>query len=155
GPPRPARGRAHALLQGRPRPGPDVLHGGPARARPGAPLPARPLRGRGLLRAPAARGLPGPGRLLHHVPLLRRRDDRPVPGLPALVRAGCPEAEALAPVRPRARSPTGARMNVAIVGSFPFPNGSASAARVRNFALGLRECGARVHVISMAPRPRA
>jgi len=46
-------------------------------------------------------------------------------------------------------------MNVAIVGPFWFPNGAASAARIRNFALGLRECGARVHVISMAPRPRS
>lgn len=45
-------------------------------------------------------------------------------------------------------------MNVVIVGSFWFPNGSASAARVRNLALGLRECGARVHVIGTVPQPR-
>jgi glycosyltransferase involved in cell wall biosynthesis len=45
-------------------------------------------------------------------------------------------------------------MNVVIVGPFWFPHGSASAARVRNYALGLRDCGARVHVISMAPPPR-
>jgi glycosyltransferase involved in cell wall biosynthesis len=44
-------------------------------------------------------------------------------------------------------------MNVTIVGPFWFPQGAASAARVRNFALGLRDCGARVHVISMAPAP--
>jgi glycosyltransferase involved in cell wall biosynthesis len=44
-------------------------------------------------------------------------------------------------------------MNVTIVGPFWFPEGAASAARVRNFALGLRDCGARVHVISMAPPP--
>lgn len=44
-------------------------------------------------------------------------------------------------------------MNVVIVGNFWFPRGTASAARVRNLALGLRECGARVHVISMAPHP--
>jgi glycosyltransferase involved in cell wall biosynthesis len=45
-------------------------------------------------------------------------------------------------------------MNVVIVGYFWFPHGSASGARVRNLALGLRECGARVHVIGMAPQPR-
>ena len=45
-------------------------------------------------------------------------------------------------------------MNVVIVGDFWFPFGTASAARVRNLALGLRECGARVHVISLAPFPR-
>lgn len=45
-------------------------------------------------------------------------------------------------------------MNVVIVGNFWFPRGTASAARVRNLALGLRECGARVHVMSMAPQPR-
>jgi glycosyltransferase involved in cell wall biosynthesis len=44
-------------------------------------------------------------------------------------------------------------VNVTIVGPFWFPRGAASAARVRNFAMGLRECGARVHVISMAPPP--
>jgi glycosyltransferase involved in cell wall biosynthesis len=43
-------------------------------------------------------------------------------------------------------------MNVVIVGGFWFPYGSANAARIRNLALGLRECGARVHVISMVPR---
>ncbi len=45
-------------------------------------------------------------------------------------------------------------MNVVIVGAFWFPHGSANAARIRNFALGLRECGARVHVISLVPRAR-
>jgi glycosyltransferase involved in cell wall biosynthesis len=46
-------------------------------------------------------------------------------------------------------------VNVVIVGTFWFPFGTASAARVRNLALGLRECGARVHMISLAPFPRA
>jgi len=45
-------------------------------------------------------------------------------------------------------------MNVVIVGAFWFPHGSASAARIRNLALGLRDCGARVRVISMVPRAR-
>ena len=45
-------------------------------------------------------------------------------------------------------------MNVVIVGPFWFPHGSAASARMRNLALGLRECGSRVHVISTAPRPR-
>jgi glycosyltransferase involved in cell wall biosynthesis len=45
-------------------------------------------------------------------------------------------------------------MNVVIAGNFWFPRGTASAARVRNLALGLRDCGARVHVMSMAPHPR-
>jgi glycosyltransferase involved in cell wall biosynthesis len=45
-------------------------------------------------------------------------------------------------------------MNVVIVGNFWFPRGTASAARVRNLASGLRDCGARVHVMSMAPHPR-
>ncbi len=45
-------------------------------------------------------------------------------------------------------------MNVVIVGSFWFPQGAASAARVRNLALGLRERGARVHVIGTVPQPR-
>jgi glycosyltransferase involved in cell wall biosynthesis len=45
-------------------------------------------------------------------------------------------------------------MNVVIVGNFWFPYGTASAARIRNLALGLRECGARVHVITMTPYPR-
>jgi glycosyltransferase involved in cell wall biosynthesis len=45
-------------------------------------------------------------------------------------------------------------VNVVIVGNFWFPRGTASAARVRNLALGLRDCGARVHVMTMAPHPR-
>lgn len=45
-------------------------------------------------------------------------------------------------------------MNVVIVGGFWFPKGCASAARIRNLALGLGECGAQVHVIAMAPQPR-
>jgi glycosyltransferase involved in cell wall biosynthesis len=45
-------------------------------------------------------------------------------------------------------------MNVVIVGHFWFPRGTAGTARVRNLALGLRDCGARVHVIAMAPPPR-
>lgn len=45
-------------------------------------------------------------------------------------------------------------MKVVIAGNFWFPHGSASAARVRNLALGLRECGASVHVITMPPYPR-
>lgn len=44
--------------------------------------------------------------------------------------------------------------NIVIVGPFWFPHGSASAARIRNYALGLRDCGASVHVIAMAPPPR-
>ena len=46
-------------------------------------------------------------------------------------------------------------MNVVIVGGFWFPTGTASAARVRNLAQGLVECGASVHVIAMVPQPRA
>jgi glycosyltransferase involved in cell wall biosynthesis len=45
-------------------------------------------------------------------------------------------------------------MNVVIVGPFWFPRGSAASARMRNLALGLRDCGASVHVITMAPPPR-
>lgn len=45
-------------------------------------------------------------------------------------------------------------MNVVIVGNFWFPHGTASAARIRNIALGLRECGARVHVMTLVPQPR-
>jgi glycosyltransferase involved in cell wall biosynthesis len=45
-------------------------------------------------------------------------------------------------------------MNVVIVGPFWFPHGAANAARIRNLAAGLRDCGARVHVIAMAPQPR-
>jgi glycosyltransferase involved in cell wall biosynthesis len=45
-------------------------------------------------------------------------------------------------------------MNVVIGGNFWFPRGTASAARIRNLAFGLRDCGARVHVIAMAPHPR-
>jgi glycosyltransferase involved in cell wall biosynthesis len=45
-------------------------------------------------------------------------------------------------------------VNVVIVGPVWFPRGSAASARLRNLALGLRDCGAQVHVISMAPRPR-
>jgi len=43
-------------------------------------------------------------------------------------------------------------VNVVIVGPFWFPRGSAASARARNLAFGLRDCGARVHVVSMAPR---
>jgi glycosyltransferase involved in cell wall biosynthesis len=46
-------------------------------------------------------------------------------------------------------------MNVVIVGNFWFPHGTASAARIRNIALGLRECGARVHVMTLVPQPRS
>lgn len=42
-------------------------------------------------------------------------------------------------------------MKIIVAGYFPFPSGSASAARVRNLAMGLRDCGAQVHVISTAP----
>ena len=45
-------------------------------------------------------------------------------------------------------------MKVVLVGPFWFPRGSAASARMRNLALGLRDCGASVHVLSMAPRPR-
>lgn len=41
--------------------------------------------------------------------------------------------------------------NVVIGGYFAFPYGGASAARMRNLALGLAENGANVHVIAMAP----
>ncbi|HSD66318.1 MAG TPA: glycosyltransferase [Vicinamibacteria bacterium] len=44
-------------------------------------------------------------------------------------------------------------MNVVMVGPFCFPQGAASAARMRNLALGLGHRGARVHVITMVPRP--
>jgi glycosyltransferase involved in cell wall biosynthesis len=45
-------------------------------------------------------------------------------------------------------------MDVVIAGHCWFPRGTAGTARMRNLALGLRECGARVHVIAMAPAPR-
>jgi glycosyltransferase involved in cell wall biosynthesis len=45
-------------------------------------------------------------------------------------------------------------MNVVIAGPFWFPRGTAATARIRNLALGLRECHARVHVLAMAPPPR-
>ncbi|MET0554020.1 MAG: glycosyltransferase [Vicinamibacteria bacterium] len=45
-------------------------------------------------------------------------------------------------------------MNVVIVGAFWYPTGTASAARVRNLAQGLLECGAAVHVIATVPQPR-
>ena len=45
-------------------------------------------------------------------------------------------------------------MHVVIAGYFGFPRGGAPAARIRNFALGLRECGAQVRVLSMAPMLR-
>ncbi len=44
-------------------------------------------------------------------------------------------------------------MNVVMVGTFWFPQGAASGARVRNLALGLHGCGARVHVITLVPQP--
>ncbi len=44
-------------------------------------------------------------------------------------------------------------MKVVIVGPIWFPRGAASAARIRNLALGLRGRGASVHVITMVPRP--
>jgi glycosyltransferase involved in cell wall biosynthesis len=44
-------------------------------------------------------------------------------------------------------------MNVVMVGQFWFPRGSANASRIRNLALGLRRRGAKVHVITMVPRP--
>lgn len=42
-------------------------------------------------------------------------------------------------------------MKVIIAGHFLFPSGSASAARVRNLAEGLRTCNAQVHILVMAP----
>jgi glycosyltransferase involved in cell wall biosynthesis len=45
-------------------------------------------------------------------------------------------------------------MDVVIAGHCWFPRGTAGTARMRNLALGLRDCGARVHVIAMAPPPR-
>lgn len=45
-------------------------------------------------------------------------------------------------------------MKVIIAGYFGFPSGGAPAARVRNFALGFRECGAEVRVLAMAPMIR-
>ena len=45
-------------------------------------------------------------------------------------------------------------MNVVIVGGFWYPTGTASAARVRNLAQGLVECGASVHVNATVPQPR-
>ena len=45
-------------------------------------------------------------------------------------------------------------MNVVIAGHCWFPRGTAGTARMRNLALGLRECRAEVHVIAMAPAPR-
>jgi glycosyltransferase involved in cell wall biosynthesis len=44
-------------------------------------------------------------------------------------------------------------VKVVMVGPFWFPRGAASAARIRNLALGLQARGARVHVITMVPRP--
>jgi len=42
-------------------------------------------------------------------------------------------------------------VNAIIAGHFHFPSGGAPAARIRNLALGLQECGVDVHVIAMAP----
>lgn len=41
---------------------------------------------------------------------------------------------------------------VMIAGEFPYPEGNASAARIRNLAGGMVECGRRVHVISLWPQ---
>lgn len=40
---------------------------------------------------------------------------------------------------------------IVLLGNFPFPTGTAGAARMRNLAIGLRECGAQVYVLAMAP----
>jgi glycosyltransferase involved in cell wall biosynthesis len=45
-------------------------------------------------------------------------------------------------------------VRVVICGHFWFPAGTAAGARIRNLALGLRDCGATVHVITIAPQPR-
>jgi glycosyltransferase involved in cell wall biosynthesis len=42
-------------------------------------------------------------------------------------------------------------MRVLIAGGFTFPSGAATASRIRNLAFGLRDCGAEVHVVTMAP----
>src|SRR5262249_33531898 len=124
------------LLLG-PRPGP----------RPRAALSARtPLGGRVFRRA-APRRLPPPGELVQPLDVLRPRPGRPLHGPSPFPRAArCPASG----TPPGTRE--GTSMNVVIVGGFWFPYGSANAARFRNFALGLQECGARVHVISMVPR---
>lgn len=42
-------------------------------------------------------------------------------------------------------------MNIVIAGDFPFPTGAASSVRVRNMALGLKECNVNVRVLSLSP----
>lgn len=44
--------------------------------------------------------------------------------------------------------------NVTLIGQFLFPNGSASAARIRNLALGFVENGCQVSVVPTAPLPK-
>ena len=105
------------------------------RPRPRGALSRRAFRGGGLLRGPAARALPSAGGLLHHVRLLRSRDGRPVHGPPALPA----QEDRRPPGRRRLRRKA---MNVVLVGPVWFPRGSAASARLRNLALGLRDCGA-------------
>jgi glycosyltransferase involved in cell wall biosynthesis len=45
-------------------------------------------------------------------------------------------------------------VRVVLCGHFWFPAGTAAGARIRNLALGLRDCGASVHVIPVGPQPR-
>lgn len=45
-------------------------------------------------------------------------------------------------------------MKVVIAANFRIPHGAASAPSARNLALGFRECGADVHIMSTAPRVR-
>lgn len=42
-------------------------------------------------------------------------------------------------------------MKVVIAGHFTFPTGGAPSARIRNFAMGFRDCGLDVHILAMAP----
>ena len=114
----------------------------------GSALPRRALRRRRLLRGAPARALPAPGGLLHHVLVLRPRDGGPLHGPPPVARLRAPRSSACVGGAPGVPS-----MNVVIVGNFWFPRGTAASARIRNLASGLRDCGARVHVMTMAPPP--
>ena len=102
-----------------------LVRGARARSSPRSPRPRSFVV---LLHA----ALPAPGGLVHHVPVLRPRGGGPVHGPPPVPRhRSCPREDLRS-----GPAPGGAAMNVVIVGNFWFPRGTASAARVRNLALG-------------------